>query len=182
MSTREGGESGSLRRGDQPVLKIVDGGGRDVGSGGAWSRPERNDYGLPARPAVPMIAFRHVVCPHCAAVNRLPADKPACDARCGGCHRALFEGRPLSVGPANFDKHRRKNDIAVLVEVWAPWCGPCRAMALMFEKAAAELRPGVRLIKLNADYEPRIASELGSRAFLLCCCCAADGLWPERQA
>lgn len=108
-----------------------------------------------------MALTRHIVCPHCAATNRLPLGKPARDARCGACHKGLFEGRPVAVDAAQFDKHRRGNDIAVLIDVWAPWCGPCRAMAPMFEQAAAELEPDVRLLKLNADEEPRIASELG---------------------
>jgi len=104
---------------------------------------------------------RHVVCPHCAAINRLPLDKPVQAARCGACHSALFEGHPVAADATRFDKHRRGNDIAVLVDVWAPWCGPCRIMAPMFERAAAELEPEVRLIKVNADEEPQIASELG---------------------
>jgi thioredoxin 2 len=66
------------------------------------------------------------------------------------------------VDAAQFDKHRRDNDIALLVDVWAPWCGPCRIMGPMFERAAAELEPDVRLIKINADQEPRMASELGA--------------------
>ena len=108
-----------------------------------------------------MAATRHVVCPHCAATNRLPVDKPMRAGRCGACHDALFEGHPVEMDAAQFDKHRRTNDIALLVDVWAPWCGPCRVMAPMFEQAAVELEPDVRLIKINADQQPRIASELG---------------------
>ena len=108
-----------------------------------------------------MTSNRNIVCPHCAATNRIPRDKPAVDARCGACHRPLFDGHPVAADGASFDKHRRANDIAVLVDVWAPWCGPCRMMGPMFEKAAAELEPEVRLLKLNADEEQRISSELG---------------------
>jgi thioredoxin 2 len=103
----------------------------------------------------------NIVCPHCVVTNRVPRDKPAIDARCGACRRPLFVGRPAAVDGARFDKHRRANDIAVLVDVWAPWCGPCRMMGPMFEKAAAELEPKVRLLKLNADEEQRTSSELG---------------------
>ena len=106
----------------------------------------------------------HIVCPHCAGVNRVPSDKPARQARCGACHRDLFEGHPCAVDAAAFEKHRHGNDIVVLVDVWAPWCGPCRVMGPMFERAASELEPNVRLLKVNADEEPRIASELGAQA------------------
>jgi thioredoxin 2 len=111
-----------------------------------------------------MANVRQIVCPHCSATNRVPGDKPAKEARCGACHRALFDGHPASVDSAQFDKHRRSSDIPLLVDVWAAWCGPCRAMAPMFEQAAAELEPEVRLIKLNADEEPSVASELGVSA------------------
>jgi thioredoxin 2 len=108
-----------------------------------------------------MTSTRHIVCPHCAATSRVPVDKPAREARCGKCHAALFDGHPATADAARWDKHRRENDIAVLVDIWAPWCGPCRAMAPMFERAAAELEPDVRLLKVNADDEPQIAAELG---------------------
>lgn len=107
------------------------------------------------------VEARNIVCPHCLQTNRVPLAKPARAARCGACHRPLFEGRPVPVDAAGFEKHRRSNDIPVLVDVWAPWCGPCRAMAPMFERAAAELEPAVRLIKLNSDEEPQIAGQLG---------------------
>jgi thioredoxin 2 len=108
-----------------------------------------------------MANMHHLVCPHCAATNRLPAGKAPLQARCGACHRPLFDGHPVAVDAARFEKHRHGNDIAVLVDVWAPWCGPCRAMAPMFERAAAALEPEVRLVKLNADEAPEIASQFG---------------------
>ncbi len=103
----------------------------------------------------------HVVCPHCAATNRLPAGKRAAAAKCGSCHAALFDGHPAAADAAAFARHRDNNDIAVLVDVWAPWCGPCRMMGPMFEAAAAELEPDVRLIKVNADEQPRVAADYG---------------------
>src|SRR5690348_11871682 len=116
---------------------------------------------MSARSEKSMGAKRNIGCPHCAATNRVPIDKPAREARCGGCHRPVFDGHPAAVDGARFAKHRASNDIAVLVDVWAPWCGPCRAMAPMFERAAKELEPNVRLLKLNSDAAPTTSSRLG---------------------
>jgi len=104
-----------------------------------------------------------LVCPQCGAVNRLPAARPALQARCGSCHAALFDGHPAEVDEAGFARHLQHDGIPVLLDVWAPWCGPCRAMAPMFARAAAVLEPHVRLIKLNADTAPRVSTELGVR-------------------
>ncbi len=108
-----------------------------------------------------MRAPYRVVCPTCGQTNNVPADKPALSGRCGICHSALFTGHPVSVDGAQFAKHSRNGNLPILVDVWAPWCGPCRAMAPMFERAAKELEPDVRLLKLNSDEEPGIASQLG---------------------
>jgi thioredoxin 2 len=108
-----------------------------------------------------MSATFNVVCPHCTATNRLPAGKPAQRARCGACRGALFDGHPAAVGARQFDKHRRASDIPLLVDVWAPWCGPCRTMAPNFERAAQVLEPGVRLLKINVDEEQKVGAELG---------------------
>ena len=103
----------------------------------------------------------HVVCPQCDAVNRIPRDRPASQAVCGQCKAKLFEGRPIELDGRRFERHAERNDIPVVADFWAPWCGPCRAMAPILERAAQELEPKARFVKVNVDQEPELAGKLG---------------------
>ena len=107
--------------------------------------------------------LQHIVCPACGALNRVPPGKSADAAKCGRCHVPLFTRAPIEVSDAEFDRHVRANDIPVVVDFWAPWCGPCRAMAPAYARAAAELEPQARLLKLNTEDYPAIAERFGIR-------------------
>lgn len=102
-----------------------------------------------------------IVCPACAAANRIPAARDPAGAKCGRCGTALFQGAPTEVDAAGLQVHRRANlGLPILLDVWAPWCGPCRSMAPHFAAAAARLEPRVRLLKLNADEAPEASAAL----------------------
>jgi thioredoxin 2 len=110
-----------------------------------------------------MSAPLHTVCPHCNAVNRVAPDRPAAEAVCGSCKSRLFPGEPVALTASNFDKHIERSDVPVIVDFCAPWCGPCRAMAPIFARAAKELEPRARFAKVNVDEEPAIAGRYGIR-------------------
>ena len=105
-----------------------------------------------------------VGCPHCDAINRVPTDRLDANGNCGKCKRPLFTGAPLALDERRFDRLLGRTDLPMVVDFWAPWCGPCRSMAPAFEQAARSLEPRARLVKVNTEEAQGLAARYGIRS------------------
>ena len=106
----------------------------------------------------------HVVCAHCGATNRLPTQRLGDDPDCGRCHQPLLTGEPVELTDANADKLLTGTSLPVLVDFWAPWCGPCRQMAPQFDAAARQLKGRALLVKVNSDENPQLSARFAIRS------------------
>ncbi len=111
-----------------------------------------------------MSEFLHIVCPQCNALNKIAQARLMDSPNCGKCHKPLFSSQPYELSANNFNRYIAKNDIPVLVDFWAPWCGPCKTMGPAFKQAASILEPKVRLVKVNTEAEQNIAAQYNIRS------------------
>ena len=105
-----------------------------------------------------------LVCPHCAALNRISDNRPPTQAKCGKCHLPLFTAQALSVSQAMFDRMLSKSDIPLVVDFWAEWCGPCKMMAPIFEQTAQQIEPRARLLKVDTEAEQALSARYQIRS------------------
>jgi len=111
-----------------------------------------------------MSEFTHIVCPHCNGTNRIPSSKTPEEAKCGRCKKSIFDTKPIELTSENISQHLEKNDIPVIIDFWAPWCGPCKTMGPNFEQASRNFKAKVRFAKVNTEAQQSLGAHFNIRS------------------